>query len=80
MKKGKNVPHVDTTEVVLIHCKVVNSNYHQASRVFYTFVRKKLFGQFFDILPKNVIFLKNFDFEFSYIEVWFTKYGLSMVY
>ena len=38
----------------------------------YTFVPNKLFGQLLDILPKNVIFLKNIYSEFSYIEVRFT--------
>ena len=32
----------------------------------------KSFGQLFDISPKNFIFLKTFNLEFSYIEVWFT--------
>ena len=38
----------------------------------YTFVPNKLFGQLLDISPKNFLFLKTFDSEFSYIEVWFT--------
>ena len=33
------------------------------------FVREKSFGQLLDILPKNFIFLKIFNSEFSYIEV-----------
>ena len=41
------------------------------SRVLYTFISNKLFGQFLDVSPKNHIFLKSFDSEFSYIEVWF---------
>ena len=39
-------------EVVLIHCNIVNCNdYQQDSRVFYTFVPNKSFGQLLDILP-----------------------------
>ena len=38
----------------------------------YKFVSNKSFGQLLDISPKNFIFLKTFDSEFSYIEVWFT--------
>ena len=38
----------------------------------YKFVPNKSFGQLLDISPKNFIFLKTFDSEFSYIEVWFT--------
>ena len=36
------------------------------------FFSGKLFGELLDISPKNFIFLKTFDSEFSYIEVWFT--------
>ena len=32
----------------------------------------KSFGQLLDITPKDFIFLKNFNSEFSYIKVWFT--------
>ena len=31
-----------------------------------------IFGQLLDISPKNFIFLKTSNSEFSYIEVWFT--------
>ena len=70
-KSGENVPYLETTEVVLIHCNVVNDSYLQNSRVFYAFVPNKSFGQLLDILPENFIFLKTSDSEFSYIEVWF---------
>ena len=71
-ENGENVPHLEITEVVLIHCNIVNNDYQQDSRVLYTFVPNKSFGQLLDISPKNFIFLKTFDSEFSYIEVWFT--------
>ena len=71
-KNGENVPHLEITEAVLIHCNIVNNDYQQDSRVLYTFVPNKSFGQLLDISPKNFIFLKTFDSEFSYIEVWFT--------
>ena len=48
-------------EVVLVHCNIVNNNYQQDSRVLYTFVPNKSFGQLLDISPKNFIFLKKFD-------------------
>ena len=64
--------HLEITEVVIVHCNIVKKDCQQDSRVLYTFVPNKLFGQLLDISPKNVIFLKTFDSEFSYIEVWFT--------
>ena len=35
-KNGENIPHLEITEVVLIHCNIVNNDYHQDSRVLYT--------------------------------------------
>ena len=69
---GENVPHFEITEVVLVHCKIVNNDYQYDSRVLYTFVPNKSFGQWLDGSPKNFIFLKSFNSEFWYIEVWFT--------
>ena len=38
----------------------------------YAFVTNKSFGQLLDTSPKNIIFLKTFNSEFPYIELWFT--------
>ena len=43
-ENGENVPSLEITEVVLIHCNVVNNSYQQNSRVLYTFVPNKSFG------------------------------------
>ena len=40
-KDGKNIPHLEITEVILVHCNIVNSDYQQDSRVLYTFVPNK---------------------------------------
>ena len=40
----KIYPHLDITEVVLIHCNTVNNDYQQDSRVLYTFLPNKSFG------------------------------------
>ena len=72
VKNGENVPHLEITKVLLIHCNIVNSDYQQHSRVLYIFLPNKSFGQLLDISPKNFIFLKTLDSEFPYIEVWFT--------
>ena len=68
----KNLPHLKIIEVVLIHCNIVKSNHQQDSRVLYTYFPNKSFGQLLNISHKILIFLKNFDSEFSFIEVWFT--------
>ena len=71
-KNGENVPHLEFTEVVLVHCSIFNNNYQQDSRVLYTFVTNKPFGSLLEISPKNHIFLKTFNSEFQDIRVWFT--------
>ena len=43
-ENGENVPHLEITEVLLIHCNIVNNNYQQDSRVLYPFVPNKSFG------------------------------------
>ena len=37
-KNGENVPHLERTEVVLVHCNIVNNDYQQDSRVLHTFI------------------------------------------
>ena len=71
-KNGGNLPNLEITEVVLVHCNIVNNNYQQDSKVLYIVIPNKLLGQLLDISPKTFILLKTFNSEFSYIEVWFT--------
>ena len=78
-KNVENAPHLEITELVLVHCNIVNNDYQQDSRVLYTFVPNKLFGQLLDISPKNSIFLKTFNSEFSCIEVWFTDQNSKLL-
>ena len=68
-KNGENVPHLEITEVVLVHCNIINNDYQQDSRVLCTFVLNKPFGSLLEIFPANHIFLKTFNSEFQIIEV-----------
>ena len=70
---GGKVPNLEITEVVLVHCNIVNNNYQRNLSVLYELVPSKSFGQLLDILPEKFLFLKKFDSEFLYIEVWFTE-------
>ena len=72
-KTSGYVPLLEITEVVLVHCNIINNDYQQDSRVWYTFVPNKPFGSsLLEIAPTNCIFLKTFNSEFQDIEVWFT--------
>ena len=55
-KNGENVPHLEITEVVLVHCNIVNNDYELDSRILHTFVLNKPFGSLLDISPTNHIF------------------------
>ena len=66
------MPHLEITEVVLVHCNIVSNDYQQDSSVSYTFIPNKPFGGLLEILPTNHIFLKTFHSEYDEIEVWFT--------
>ena len=37
-KNGENIPPLQITEVVLVHCNIVNNDYKQDSRVFHEFL------------------------------------------
>ena len=71
-KNSENVPKLENAEVVLVHCNLVNIAYQQHSRVLFTFVPTKQYGQLISISPKSLIFLKTMNTEFSEIEVRFT--------
>ena len=55
-KNGENVPHLEITKVLLVHCNVVDNDCQQDSRVLYTFVPNKPFGSLLQISPGNHIF------------------------
>ena len=54
-KNGKNAPDLDTSEVVLVDCNIVNNDYQQDLRVLYIFIPNKLFAQLLDISPNFFI-------------------------
>ena len=68
-KNSENVPRLENVEVVLVHCNLVNNSYQQASRVLFTFVPNKQYGQLISISPHSLVFLKTINTEFSEIEV-----------
>ena len=71
-KNSENVPRLENVEVVLVHCNLVNNSYQQASRVLFTFVPNKQYGQLISISPNSLVFLKTTNTEFSEIDMWFT--------
>ena len=71
-KNGKDVPKLESVEVVLVHCNLVNNSYQQASKVLFTFVPNEQFGQLITISPHWLTTLKTTNSEFPFIQEWFT--------
>ena len=71
-KNSENVPKLENVEVVLVHCNLVNNAYQQHSKVLFTFVPNKQYGQLISISPHSLVFLKTMNTDFSEIEIWFT--------
>ena len=71
-KDGELVPKLEVVEVVLVHCNLVNNSYQQASKVLFTFVPDKQFGQLITIPPHLPTMLKTTNAEFLFIEIWLT--------
>ena len=71
-KDGEDVPKLESVEVVLVHCNLVSNSYQQASKVLFTFLPNKQFGQLITISPHLLMMLKTTNAEFQFIEVWFT--------
>ena len=44
-KDGEDASKLKSAKVALVHCNLVNNNYQQASKVLFTFVVNKQFGQ-----------------------------------
>ena len=71
-KNSENVPRLENVEVVLVHCNLVSNSCQQASRVLFTCVPNKQYGQLISISSYSLNFLKTMNTEFSEIEIWFT--------
>ena len=61
-KNGENVSYFEITEVVLVLCSIVKSDYQQESRILYGFVPNKFSGQlssFHDLFIQTFYIFKN---------------------
>ena len=71
-KNSELAPKLESVDLVLVHCNLVNKSYQQTSKVLFTFVPNKKYGQLITVSPKTLIMLKTVNTEFSFIEIWFT--------
>ena len=71
-KDGEDVPKLESVEVVLVHCNLVKNDYQHTSKVLFSFVPNKQFGQLINISPHSLTMMNTVNTEFSSVEVWFT--------
>ena len=71
-KNSENVPKLESVEVVLVHCSLVKSNYQYASKVLFSFLPNKQFGQLLNIFQHVFTMMNTVNTEFSSVKVWFT--------
>ena len=71
-KNSELVPKLESVDLVLVHCNLVNNSYQQASKVLFTFVPNKKYSQLITVSPETLVMLKTVNTEFSFIEIWFT--------
>ena len=71
-KNGEYVPKLESVEVVLVHCNLVKNDYQHASKVLFTFVPNKKFGQLLNFSPHVFTMMNTVNTEFPSVEVWFT--------
>ena len=72
VKKSENVPRLESVEVVLVHCNLVKSDFQHTSKVLFSFVLNKQFGQLINISTHSLTMMKNtVNTEFSSVEVYF---------
>ena len=71
-KNSENVPKLESVKVVLVHCNLVKNDYQHTSKVLFSFVPNKQFGQLINISPHSLTMMNTVNTEFSFVEVWFT--------
>ena len=72
-KNSENVPKLESVEVVLVHCNLVKNDYQHTSKVLFSFVPNKQFGQLINISPHSLTMMNTVNTEFSSAEVWFME-------
>ena len=74
------IKKLESVEVVLVHCNLVNKKYQQASKVLFTFVPNKQLGQLINKSPNSLTMLSTTNTELSSIELWFTDQNSDIIW
>ena len=76
-KNGKYILTIESVRFVLMHSNPVNNSYQEASKVLFTFLPNKQFGQLITISRHSLTMPKTTDGEFQFIQLWFTDQNNS---
>ena len=56
-----------------MHYNLVKNDYQHTSKVLFSSVPNKQFGQLINILPHSLTMMDTVNTEFSFVKVWFTN-------
>ena len=76
-KNSENVPKLESVEAILVHCNLVKNDYQHASKILFSFVPNKQFGQLLNISPHVFTMMNTVNTEFSSVGVWFTDQSIK---
>ena len=65
-KNSENATKLEILEVVLVHCNLVKNDYQHASKVLFSFVPNKQFGQLLKISPHVFTMMNTVNTEFFF--------------
>ena len=71
-KDGKDLTKLESVEVVLVHCNLVKNDYQHTSKILFTFVPNKPFGQLTKISSYSLVMMNTVNTKFSSVEICFT--------
>ena len=71
-ENSKNLPKLESVEVVLVHCSLVLNDYQNTSKVLFSFAPNKKLGQLINISPHSLAMMNTVNTEFSFVEAWIT--------
>ena len=67
-KNSGNVPKLESVEVVLVDCNLVKNDYQHTSKVLFSFVPNKQFGQLINISQHYLKMMNTVNTEFSSVQ------------
>ena len=66
-KNSENVPKLEYVEVVLVHFNLVKNDYQHSSKVLFSFVLNKKFGQPINISINTLTMMNAVNTEFCFV-------------